>query len=85
MLRWRKRRLPITGGNFLQTYAFHVAPSTDAWAHCLSREVTESAKLALEKQISQPSLVMALCMSSVQASVAISWANKMEYSYVGLV
>ena len=36
------------------------------WSHCLSREFTGSAKLALEKQTGQPSPVMALCMCSVQ-------------------
>ena len=32
----------------------------------LSREFTGSTKLALEEQTSQPRLVMALCMCSVQ-------------------
>ena len=35
-------------------------------SHCLSREFTRSAKLTLEKQTSQPNLVMVLCMHSVQ-------------------
>ena len=35
-------------------------------SHCLSHAFTGSAKLALEKQTSPPSLVIALCMCSVQ-------------------
>ena len=35
-------------------------------SHCHSRQFTGPAKLVLEKQTSQPSLVMALCMCSVQ-------------------
>ena len=50
----------------LQTHAFHVAPSHGS--HCLSHEFTGLAKLmiTLEKQTSQPSLVIALYMCSVR-------------------
>ena len=61
MLEWRNRRLPITGVIFrasLPCNALH-------GFHRLSREFTGSSKLALEKQISQSSLVVTLCMSSV--------------------
>ena len=62
MLRWCKRCLPITGVNFRS-----MPPcSTLHGSHCLSCEFTGSAKLILEKQSSQLSLVMALCMCSVQ-------------------
>ena len=62
MLRWCKRHLPITGVNFRS-----MPPcSTLHGSHCLSCEFTRSAKLVLEKQTNQPSLVMALCMCSVQ-------------------
>ena len=42
--------------------SIHVAPSMGP-RHCLSHESTVSAKLALEKQTSQPSLIMVLLRS----------------------
>ena len=62
ILRWRKRHLPITEVNFRPMYPCSALHGS----HCLSREFTGSAKLALEKQTSQPSLVMVLCMCSMQ-------------------
>ena len=49
------RASPYHWGEF-QTHAFHVVPSDRS--HCLSCEFTVWAKLALEKQTCQPSLVM---------------------------
>ena len=46
-----------------QTHAFHVVPYMGP---TVSVKVTGLAKLTLEKQTSQPSLLMALCMRSVQ-------------------
>ena len=51
---------PHHWGEF-QTHAFHVAPHG---SHCLSHEFAGSAKLALEKQTSPPSMVIAMCMCS---------------------
>ena len=62
MLKWRKRHLPITGGEF-QTHASQVA---SPWSHCVSHEYTGSAKLALKQQTCQPILVIVWCMCSVQ-------------------
>ena len=55
-----------------QIHDFHVVPSKGP---IVCREFTWLAKLALEKQTSQPSLEMA-CKRVVYE--CISWANKME-------
>ena len=44
----------------------NVSYSIPHGAHCLSHEFTGSTKLALEKQISPLSLIITLCMCSVQ-------------------
>ena len=64
MLEWCKRHFPIIGW-----VSDPCLPcSTLHGSHCISREFTGSAKLVLEKQTMQPSLVawFALYMCSVQ-------------------
>ena len=51
----------------VQAHAFHVVTwSALHGSDCLSHEFTGSAKLVVEKQTSQPSLIMALCMCCVE-------------------
>ena len=72
MLEWNKSHLPINGINF------RLMPSMQRphGSHCLSCEFIGLAKLPLEKQTSKPSLLMALCMCSVQVQLlagTIKW------------
>ena len=62
MLGWHIEMFPYHWGEF-QTHAFLLVPSM---APIVSIVNLQSAKLTLEKQNSQPSLAIALCMCSVQ-------------------